>query len=152
MKHLLSLNYLLVAEPMWLRRFVRKRLSAHAIPGSSPTNACIHVQVCGSNGLAAILATKKSEDVTLEVNLRNLLHTSDEEHKWGIYSDYENQGRRHQKSKVGVLVVPQEGLMSTKNFFWNYVPLSILVWLSIIQELKSNVTVAFFIANTFWLD
>ena len=45
---------------------------------------------------------------------------------------------------------PTKELMSTKNFFWNYVLISILVWLSIIQELKSNVTVAFFMANTFF--
>ena len=40
-------------------------------------------------------------------------------HKWesmqGIYPGFEIQGRRHQKSKSGVSVVPQEGLMSSKN-------------------------------------
>ena len=38
---------------------------------SNPTNAC--TQVGGWNGLAAILATKRSAGVTPEVNLRNLL-------------------------------------------------------------------------------
>ena len=39
-------------------------------------------------------------------------------HKWqsmqGIHPGFENHGRHHQKSKTGVLVAPQKGLMSSK--------------------------------------
>ena len=35
----------------------------------------------------------------------------------GIHSGFETQGRHHQKSKTGVSVVPEKGLMSSKYFF-----------------------------------
>ena len=57
--------------------------------------SCTHVQVCGSNGLAAMLAVKKSAGVTLEVNLSNLLHKVG---KYGIHHGFEIQGRCHQWS------------------------------------------------------
>ena len=47
---------------------------SHAMPVSNSTNAFTHVQVCGSNSLAVMLATKRSA----EENLRNPLHAADE--------------------------------------------------------------------------
>ena len=35
-------------------------------------------------------------------------------HQQGIHPAYETQGRRHQKSKSGVSVAPQKGLVSSK--------------------------------------
>ena len=78
-------------------------------------NACTQVQVCGWNGLAAVLATKRSVGVTPEVNLRNPLYTGDGACKWGIHPGFETQGRCHQKFKTGISVAPQEGLMSSTN-------------------------------------
>ena len=43
----------------------------------------IHVQVCGSKDLAAMLAGKRSAGVTPNMNLRNPFHTGEEEHKQG---------------------------------------------------------------------
>ena len=34
-----------------------------------------------------------------------------------IHPGFETQGRRHQKSKIGVSAVPQKGLMSSKIFY-----------------------------------
>ena len=34
----------------------------------------------------------------------------------GIHIGFETQGRRHQKSKTGVLVTPQKGLIFSKKF------------------------------------
>ena len=62
-------------------------------------------------GLAAMLAIKVAGGVTLEVNLRNQARG-----KQGIHDGFVTQGRRHQKSKTGVSVTPQTGLMSS-NFF-----------------------------------
>ena len=42
--------------------------------GSSLTNACTCMQVCGSKGLAAMLIIKRLTDVTTEVNRMNVLH------------------------------------------------------------------------------
>ena len=36
---------------------------------------------------------------------------------WGIHPFFETQGRHHQKSKTGLLVASQKGLMSSKFFF-----------------------------------
>ena len=58
----------------------------------------------------------QSAGVTPEVNLRNLLCAGEEAHKQGNPPWFETQGRRHQKSKIGVPVAPQKGLMSSKNF------------------------------------
>ena len=61
-------------------------------------------------------AVKRSAGVTPEVNLRNSLHTGDKAHKQWIHPGFETQGRHHQKSKTGVSVAPQKGLMSSKRF------------------------------------
>ena len=76
--------------------------AGHAIVGSNPTNACIHVQICGSNSSAAMLVTKWSAGVAPEVNIRNLLRAGDEAYKRGIHPGFETQARCHQKSKTGV--------------------------------------------------
>ena len=65
-------------------------------------------------GLAAMLTIKKSAGVVPQANLRNPLHVGDEAHKPGIHTDFEIQGRCHQKSKTRVSVVQQKGLMSSK--------------------------------------
>ena len=52
--------------------------------------------------LAAMLAVKRLTSVTSEVNLRNPLHSSEEADTRGIYSGFEIQSRRHQKSKTGL--------------------------------------------------
>ena len=43
---------------------------AHRAANTIPANARTHVQVCRSNGSAAMLAAKRSAGVTSEVNLR----------------------------------------------------------------------------------
>ena len=62
-----------------------------------------------------MLATKRSAGVAPDVNLRNLLHAGNETCKHGIHYGFETQSRHHQKSKTGVSVAPQKGLMSPKN-------------------------------------
>ena len=64
-----------------------------------------------------MLAAKRSAGVAPEVNLRNSLHAGNKAHKRGIHPGSETQGRRHQKSKTGVSVAPQKGLMFSKKFF-----------------------------------
>ena len=68
------------------------------------------------NGLAAMLAIKRSAGVTLEVNLRECVTCMPLQcTNKAIDSGFETQ-MRHQKSETGVLVVPQKGLMFF-NFF-----------------------------------
>ena len=67
--------------PGWLTQLVHV---LQMILGSSATNACTHVQVCGSNGSAAMLAANRSTGVTPEVNLRNTLPVGNEAYKPGI--------------------------------------------------------------------
>ena len=64
-------------------------------------------------GLAVMIGTKRSEDVTPEVNLRehvirmplpNVIKASQ--------PGFETQKKRYQKSKNGVLVAPQKELLS----------------------------------------
>ena len=43
----------------------------------------IHVQVCGSKDLTAMLAGKRSAGVTPKMNLRNPFHTGEGVHKQG---------------------------------------------------------------------
>ena len=60
-----------------------------------------------------MLVLKRSAGVAPEVNP---LHAGDECKK-GIHHGFKTQDRRHQKSKTGVSVAPQKGLMSSKIFF-----------------------------------
>ena len=69
--------------------------------GSSPTNACTHVQVCGSNGSAAMLAANRSTGVTPEVNLRNTLPVGNEAYKRGIILAL--------KSRADIIKIPKQG-------------------------------------------
>ena len=59
----------------------------------------------------------QSAGVTPEVNLRNLLCAVKEARKLGIHPGFETQGRHHQKSKTGVSVASQKGLMSPKMLY-----------------------------------
>ena len=95
-------------------------LAAQTVVGSSPVpnfHQCLwtRLQVGGSKRLSyhADLYTvsrchtrDKSED-----------HKREKACKKGILPFFETQGRHHQKSKIGVSVVPRKGLMSSKNFF-----------------------------------
>ena len=63
-----------------------------------------------------MLSIKSSAGVILDVNLRNPLHTCKEAHMHGFHSGFETQDRHHQKSRTGVGMVSQKGLMSS-NFF-----------------------------------
>ena len=65
---------------------------------------------------AAMLATKRSVGVTPKVNLREcVIHMPLLSVNKAVHSDFETQRRHHQKSKAGVSVAPQKGLMSYKN-------------------------------------
>ena len=56
-----------------------------------------------------MLAAKRSAGVAPEVNFRECVNKT-------AHSGLETQRRHHQKSKTGVSVVPQKGLMSSKMF------------------------------------
>ena len=67
------------------------------------------------NSLATILVAKRSAGATLEMNLREwVTHTLPPSANKAVYSGFETQNRCHQKSKTGVSVTPQKGLMSCK--------------------------------------
>ena len=68
------------------------------------------------NGSVAMHAAKRSAGVAPEMNLRSLFCAGNEAHKEGIHPGFETQGIRHLKSKTGVSVASQKGLMSSKNF------------------------------------
>ena len=63
---------------------------------------------------AAMLAAKRSAGVAPEVNLCMPPPSANQ----AAHSGFETQRRRHQKSKTGVSVAPQKGLVSAKNFFF----------------------------------
>ena len=69
--------------------------------------------------LAAMLATKRLAGVAPKVNVRECVaHMSPPSMNKAAHSGFETQRRHHQKSKTGVSVAPQKGLMSSqKNFF-----------------------------------
>ena len=67
-------------------------------------------------GLVPMLAINRPAGVALEVNLRNTLHVDDKACKQVIHPSFEVQSRHRQKSKTGVSVAPQTGLMSSKDF------------------------------------
>ena len=72
------------------------------------------------NGLAAMLATKRSEGVAPEVKLRECVtHVPPSSMIKAVHSGFETQRRHHQKAKTGVLVAPLKGLMSSKFFLKN---------------------------------
>ena len=61
-------------------------------------------------------APMMSAGVAPELNLMNLLCPGNEACKQGIHIGIKSRDRHHQKSKTGVSVVPQNGLMSLKMF------------------------------------
>ena len=66
-------------------------------------------------GSAAILAATRLAGVTPEVNLRECeTHMPLPSVNKAAHTGFETQRRRHQKSKTGVSVSPQKGLMSSK--------------------------------------
>ena len=68
-------------------------------------------------GSAAMLATKRLAGVTPEVNLReHVTYMPLPSMNKAAYFGFETQGRHHQKSKIGLSVAPQKGLVSSKNF------------------------------------
>ena len=67
-------------------------------------------------GLAAMLAAKRSVGVAKEMNLGECVtYTPLPSMNKAAHSGFETQRRRNQKSKTGVSVAPQKGLMSSKN-------------------------------------
>ena len=75
----------------------------HTLHSLDPASACTYVcKYVDQNGLAAMLASKRTAGVSPKVNLSNLLHASDEAHKPGIYSGFETPDRHHQQAKKGV--------------------------------------------------
>ena len=69
-------------------------------------------------GLTAMLATKSLAGVTPEVNVRECVTCMPlPSANKAAHSIFETQRRHHQKSKTGVSVAPQKGLMSAKVFF-----------------------------------
>ena len=65
--------------------------------------------------LAAMPATKRLAGVKPEVNLGETCTPPSSANK-AAHSGFETQRRHHQKSKTGVSVAPQKGLMSSKIF------------------------------------
>ena len=64
--------------------------------------ALLHVQLCGSNNSAAMLAAMRLAGDTPVMNLRNLLHGDNQVCKLGIHPS-----SRHQKAKTGASVAPK---------------------------------------------
>ena len=80
----------------------------------SPTNIS---QVCGRDGLAAMLAAKRLAGVAPDVNLREgVTHMPPPSVNKVARSGFETQRRRHQKSKTGLSVAPLKGLVSSQFF------------------------------------
>ena len=72
--------------------------------------------VRGSKKFGCHASLQESARIIPEMNLRNSLHTGDETGKWGIHPALEIQGRRHQKSRTGLSMTSEKGLMPYKNF------------------------------------
>ena len=65
-----------------------------------------------------MLAANRPAGVAPEVNLReHISHMLLPSANKAAHSGFETQRRRHQKTKRGVSVAPQKGLMSSKFFF-----------------------------------
>ena len=70
------------------------------------------------DGLAAMLAANRLAGVAPEMNLRECVtHMPLPRVNKATHSGFETQRRHHQKSKTGVSVASQKGLMSSKLFF-----------------------------------
>ena len=76
--------------------------------------ACKYMEEIGS---AAMLAIKRLAGVTPEVNLReHVTYMPLPSMNKAAYFGFETQGRHPQKSKIGLSVAPQKGLVFSKNF------------------------------------
>ena len=66
------------------------------------------------NGSAAMLAGKRLAVVALDVNFREyVICMPPPSLNKAAHSGFETQRRHHQKSKIGLSVAPQKGLMSS---------------------------------------
>ena len=73
-----------------MARRVVVHTAKHSIPGLSPTNACLYVyKYNDQQGLAAVMAIKRSAGIAPVVILRNPLHAGEEAHKQGIHPCFE---------------------------------------------------------------
>ena len=71
----------------------------------------------GRDRSAAMLAAKRLAGVTPEVNFNeHVKHTPLPRVHKAAHSSFETQRRCHQKSKTGISMAPQKGLMSSKNY------------------------------------
>ena len=109
------------AEPEWpsgLQRCAACGTDGRGFEPWTSTNVCRHFyRYVEQKGSAAMLTSIQLAGVTPEVNLRNPLCAGEEAHK-GIHPGFETLGRCHQKSKTGVSVAPQKGLVCYKKFFF----------------------------------
>ena len=65
-----------------------------------------------------MMVTKRSGDVTPEVNIRErVTHTPPPSMNKAAHFGFETQRRHHQKSITGASVAPQKGLLSSTIFF-----------------------------------
>ena len=77
-----------------------------------------HRYVEETSGSAAMLAAKRSAGVTIDVNFRERVTCMPPPSaNKAAHSGFETQRRCHQKSKTGVSVATQKGLMSSNFFF-----------------------------------
>ena len=80
----------------------------HRFEPWTSANACRPVcRYVDQKGSAPMLTSVQSAGVTPEMNLRNLLCTSEEARKGEIHPGSKTQGRRLQKSKTGASVAPK---------------------------------------------
>ena len=101
----------LFAVAEWIARLLTVRKVSRLNPSILPL---LHMSHIGN--VTGCHAGHQSAGVAPEMYLRNSLHASDKALKRGIHPGFETQERRHQKSKTGVSVAPQKGLMSSKKF------------------------------------
>ena len=100
-------------------------------------------EVCGSNPAswgkqpAVMLAIYTSRDVAPEVNLRECIsHMPLQSLNKAAHSDFETQGRHHQKPKTGVSVAPKMDMCPTKNLK-KYL-LTSQMWVVFLQDVGSS--------------
>ena len=78
------------------------------------------------NGLDARLAARRLAGVTPDVSIReNVICMPPPSANKVAHSGFETQKRLHKKSKTGVSVAPQKGLMSSQFAFNKKMPLSV---------------------------
>ena len=99
------------AETTYLSRYSVPQWHERSKFSGPPMLACKYVE---GIGFAAMLTTEILTIVLPEVNFReNVTHTPLPSVNKAAHSGFETHRRHHQKSKIGVLVDPQKGLMSS---------------------------------------